>query len=495
MGSSLEGVEVPPSLQLIEALRENNPANVLQAIKMKADVNFVEAGTRRRGLLHFALECGGNVDSVSHLLNAQADVNSTMGLGKTPLHIAVQQYLTLPFAVLRMLVCAKADFSIPDSRGVTPLDGAKMIAMKAAQAGSNKAEPRQSTMLRLLLNEISERPTVALQVQDCWEVRGAEFADMENDKIVFYTESTFGLYSLAQKRTIFTKRLRQSQVQSSVILASVNPELGTIAVCLEIKSTASLADQVQNVILVWPNGQLQYEEPLKLSIKVGTNEDRRQSDALPACVILSRTKGTQTLVCRLADRQVFRWCLNSARSQLVGETKLTGSGGVLAADDDGCWIAVAKTDADEIEVWHVRDDPSTISICTYVKKRPSVMAVGRLQRDGAYLALSVDMGTSGQVAPVEVMHISISGEVKNIYRLALGYSCRSLAFCHRAHDRIVGSDSDGIVILSHLPEGKLHMCHDSPGMRCVSASPDRTLAISAEANHFRVFKLNWSGSD
>merc|ERR1719433_2587813 len=99
---------------LLEALRSDNLLQARQLLQQQADVNFVEAApTTRTPLLH-VLEVGGKLDSVNLLLKARANVNAVMSRGKTPLHLAIQQYLSLPPLVIRMLLCHKADLSTPD---------------------------------------------------------------------------------------------------------------------------------------------------------------------------------------------------------------------------------------------------------------------------------------------------------------------------------------------------------------------------------------------
>jgi len=112
---------------------------------------------------------------------------------------------------------------------------------------------------------------------------------MVKDRVVFHSESSLCVYSLSQSRTVFVKKLRQKRVESKVRHVSVNPALGTIAVCLEITEGPNA---IQNVSIIWPTGQLQEEEPLKLSIHVSLPEEPdRDPEVLPSCAILSRTTG------------------------------------------------------------------------------------------------------------------------------------------------------------------------------------------------------------
>lgn len=489
------------NLQLVSALRENNVAEARLALQAKADVNYAEASPSCKTPLHIALEAGGNIDAVYLLLQAQSNVNACVrgvAQGATPLHYAIQQYLNLPPLVIRMLLSARADLKLADGWGATPLDSAKMIAMRSCKNTGSGASADSAARVRQLLNEVTEQPTVAVGVMEGGEVRSAIFADQENDKIVFHTESSLCVYSMKQRRTIYVKKLRQSRVSSMVQHVSVNPTRGTIAVCLDIVEAEAQGQAVQNVSIIWPTGQLQEEEPLKLSIHVSLPEGQK-ADALPSCVILSRTPGPQMLLSRLCDGQVYCWRLNAARSQLISEVKLMEKAGLVATSDSGCWIAAVNEDGGssdgQIDVWSYYENNGLLQNprqVTTVKKRPQCIAIasnGNEGRSPCLLAIAEHTPAGAAQAPIEILMIGADGTQESVYRLRVTSPCYSLAFCYGTYTQLLSGHVDGRVVIYDLPRGTSAMSHDSQGTRSISISTDSTLLASAEANYFRVFKV------
>mmetsp|Transcript_92937 Transcript_92937/g.240053 ORF Transcript_92937/g.240053 Transcript_92937/m.240053 type:complete len:675 (-) Transcript_92937:436-2460(-) len=477
------------NLQLMDAVRENKVQEARLALQSRADVNYADPSCKTP--LHIALEAGGNIDSVNLLMQAQSNVNAGGVRGTTPLHYAIQQYLSLPPLVIRMLLSARADLSIADGWRATPLDSAKMIAMRSVNPAG--APPDSAARVRQLLNEVTEQPTVAVNVMEGGEVRSALFADLENDKIVFHTESSLCVYSLKQRRTIFVKKLRQSRVTSHVQHVSVNPVLGTIAVCLEMADADGSA--VQNVSIIWPTGQLQEEEPLKLSINVTLPEGHRQH--LPSCVILSRTQGPQMLLSRLCDGQVYCWRLNSGRSQLVSEVKLMSRAGLVATSDNGCWIAAVNLESlePEVRVWSyimpngMLQNPRQVAT---VSRRPMSMAIASNGTEGnsPCLLAIVEATPAGQPqSPIEILMIGSDGASESVYRVRVPSPCFSLNFCYGSFTHLLSGHTDGRIGVYNLPRQQSSMSHDSQGTRSISISTDWTLLTSTEANYFRVFKV------
>jgi len=478
-------VEAPMNILLVTALREGNVAEVRSILQQQADVNFVDQDAQARTPLHHALESGGNIDIVNALIQARAHVNAASQQGSTPLHYAIQQYSSLSPTILRMLLCARADLMIPDGRGTTSLDSAKMVATQSRQ------NSRLSSWARQLLNEVTEQPTLAISVIDAKEVRGAQFGDTQNDKIVFYTESSVGLYSLNLQRVIFMKKLRQLQATSFQHLA-VNPWLGTIAVLLEIEAKREV-EFVQNVCILWPFGQIQDEEPLKLSMQVGTFESRKKSEMLPACIILS--KDSQNLVSRLCDGQVFCWQLNAARCQVVSEKNLASRGGLIAASNDGVWIAVVNQAVDnggQIDLWSHetpagrKQDPLLIM---NLKKRPASLAVKESGSNTSCLLAMVEVSAPGlPVAPVEIFTVDIDNSVTSIYRVRLRAPCHTLSFCDGPEGYLLSGDTEGLILIHDPIQNKHTVYHDNPSIQSTCISIDRSLIVTTEANYLRVFR-------
>jgi len=473
----------------VQALRSDSLTQAKQLLQQRADVNFVEnAPAKRTPLLH-VLESGGNVDAVNLLLRSRANVNIAGALGKTPLHLALEQYnMNLPPLVALMLIHYKADLTLPNSRGVTPLDTLRVISMQPGQQG-----PRQ----RQLLNEVSEMSTTDIYVIEGQRIQSALFADTIRDKVVFSTESSIGIYSLVQKRVMFFKKLKNQHVSSAVKQISVNPELGTIAVCLELLDMQNKEIVGKsNVFIVWPNGQLQDEEPLKLSIKV---DAMSANGTLPACVMLSRCQGQQMLLGRSVGGKVFCWHLNQARSQLVSETELTQNGGLMALADTGTWVAVVTSDGEsgmpqEVSVFlnaAAAGAKAQMEVVAKLPKLPHEMAIQQTTGSSStcFLAIAEGVQPDGTPSPIEVFSVSADGAYSSVYRLKAPSLCYTLIFCHGISTYLLSGHVDGLIVVYDLVSGGTSMCHDSPTSRFLSICADRSLVVSAEENYFRVFKV------
>jgi len=358
---------------------------------------------------------------------------------------------------------------------------------------------------------VTEQPTLAICTLPGMNIDNVLFGDTVNDKLVFYSGAFVGLYSLKQKRTTFINKLRQpgSVISSTVQHVSVNPELGTVAVCLGvIQANQGEVQSVQNVTVIWPNGNLQDEEPLKLSIQINQSSGVLDSELLPAQVILSRSFGPQMLLSRLSDGQVYCWLLNSARSQLVSEVQLKKRGGLIATSDDGCWIAVANQEREpsrHIEIWmyeNLGNPQGKPKLVCSLNKRPSSMAVAHKQsfsptanrpptRPPGYclLAFTEEVKPGQPLGPIEIISVAPDGTCNNVYRVRLSSPCLSLSFCHGSSTHLLSGLADGSAIVYNLPQGEVTFSHDNPGTKCFSASTDRTLLASSDANYFRVYKV------
>jgi len=487
----------------VAALCADNLAQARQLLQQRADVNYIEPQPSQKSPLFHVLECGGKIAAVHFLLKARANVNAAAARGKTPLHVAISQYLTLPPLVIRMLLCNKADLGMQDERGLTPLDCIRLISMQSSQQPQQgRAKEDSDSRMRQLLNEVTEMPTLDTVVIDGQQVQSALFANCQNDKIIFSTESSIGLYSLSQKRVMYLKKLKQQQktqqVTSAVKHISVNPEFGTIAVCLDLMDTQQ--DQIvgrQNVFIVWPTGQLQDEEPLKLSMKVDPTPHDSQ---LPACAMLSRVEGPRMLLLgRLVDGNVFCWHLNQARSQLESENNVAKNGGLCALSDNGAWIAVVMHEQEtgmmpQLTVFSYAYDSidgrrTKPEVVVRIPKNPQAMAIQNMPDGGCYLALSEAPLLDGTASPIEVSTISLDGMYRNLYHLRGPSPCYSLSFCHQTAAYLLSSQADGLVVVYDLPNGTTSMCHDNPGRAFRSICTDRTLIVSAEDSYFRIFKV------
>lgn len=278
---------------------------------------------------------------------------------------------------------------------------------------------------------------------------------------------------------------------------SCNPELGTIAVCLEIVGEGA-AQTHTNVIMVWPSGRLQNEEPLKLRLE---QEESNFGDTLPANIILSRGQGTQIMHARLRDGRLIHWRFNFARSQLVHEATLAECVGVMASSDDGNWVAAAElqttaaTNADvtQLYVWLLQGNvvsDAVSPVCILERETPPTnLAITWKGSTGCLLAVAQQGSVGIPPRPVEVLFITCEGAWSSIYQLKVQGPSYSLDFCYDTPNFLVSGHSDGSVVIFNLLTGEISQSHDSPGTGCISISPDRKLIVSAEANCFRIYEV------
>jgi len=477
--------------QLVQAVITNNIESAKEAIQQGADVKRFSK-TRRHTLLHAALEGRGHLEMVNLLIESQCDVNAAAADGKTPLHLAIAKHVDLSPMVMRLLLTMRANLNAPDKSQMTPLDCVRAVAKAAAN--------RPDTSARQLLEEVSERPTIAVAVLENQQVLGALFADTQNDKVVFYTESAVGLYSL-QKRTVYWKQtLTHLRVQSFVRDMMVNPEHGTIAVFLEVigmqqTDSPSVDSQVQNLILLWPTGQLQEEEPLKLSMESAAQE----LGALPPALCASTSDAPMVLLSRNCHGKVLIWRLNSACSQLISEFEVSNKGGPVALSDTGRWTAVVNygsgtAQLGQVEVWSFEDLNGRMhhrprQVATF-EGRPSQMAIiSRGDSNTGLVAVAEEVAPGCPPAPIKLVEIEANGTVSSSYCVRTDSPVKLLGFSYSDPDHLITGLADGLIIIYNLPEGSLKFLHDDADIRSAAVSQDRTLIITTLSCCFRVYKV------
>ncbi|CAJ1371503.1 unnamed protein product [Effrenium voratum] len=479
-------------IQLLECVQRHETAQVKELLKQRADVNFQEGTPYLRTPLHLAVENGGTVDEIGHLLQAAANVNAVMAQGKTPLHVAVQQYRKIPTVAIGMLLCSKAKPDTKDSSGRTPMDLVKQVfAQLSARGPDNQPllSVADSGKARQLLSLVMDQRMVAFNLES-QEVQGVHFADTEGDKLVYDTKSGVGLYSIKAQRTLFFKNLKQKN-EGSVYNVAVNPEAGTVAACLRFQQDTPEATQSTIVMVIWPNGQLQHEEPLKLRLPPTAVVDR---DLLPPMVTMSRTLGTSIVIGRLADGQVYCWQLNSARSQLVSEVKLASCAGVLASSDDGSWVALANKETGHFDVYmldlaaHRQARLAYQPVNKLLNKRPAQMSVQSLQ-DACLVAFVEDLPGVQSQPVIEVTRAGCDGSLQTVYRVPIPSACSFLSFCYKSSASILCSCAEGLQLVFNLSNSETSCAYDNVGVRSVSISKDQTLLASAEKNFFKVYKV------
>mmetsp|Transcript_65834 Transcript_65834/g.122824 ORF Transcript_65834/g.122824 Transcript_65834/m.122824 type:complete len:614 (+) Transcript_65834:121-1962(+) len=497
MASPAGIVNESASHALLAAACTGSAADVKLALEQRADVNFPDAAKQQRTPLHLALEAGGNPEVVGLLLEARANVNATTLMGRTAMHCAVERYLMTPPVAVRMLAAAKADLSAVDSRGASPIDMVKAAAQLAFQQQSRPDDMPSAGMRKVLqmLDELTDLPTVAVPLLD-QEVRNVAFVDMDNDKVVWHTDGTIGLYSLRTQTMLFRKRLRpggpSGHVQSCVLCVSANPMTNTVAACLEITEAAQ---GPQNVAIVWPNGQLQDEEPLKLNLGLrpapaGLAGERSQAQL---CLSQTGSSSPQVLVGKLGDGQVYAWRLNASRTQLLAEVKLMNLCGLIAVSDSASWIACVDKEADDVLVV-LRADPranaqsqSGQRVAT-IKRRPMCVAVAERLETSCLVAITENPPPGLTASVIEVLEVNIDGGTATVYRVKPESLCMRIQFCHGSNIFLASAHVDGVVALYNLQRGEVAVSHDDPEIRSMSISPDRMLVATAQGRHFRVYR-------
>mmetsp|Transcript_40657 Transcript_40657/g.73466 ORF Transcript_40657/g.73466 Transcript_40657/m.73466 type:complete len:615 (-) Transcript_40657:152-1996(-) len=484
---------------LLAAACNGSAAEVKLALEQGADVNFPDAAKQARTPLHLALEAGGNPEVIGLLLEARANVNATTLMGRTALHCAVERYLMTPPVTVRMLTTSKADLSAVDSRGASPIDMVKAAAQMAFQQQSRPDDMPNMGMRRVLqmLDEVTDLPTVAIPMLD-QEVRNVLFADMENDKVVWHTDSTIGLYSLRTQTMLFRKRLRpggpSGALQSCVLCISANPMASTIAACLEI----SEAQQgPQNVAIVWPNGQLQDEEPLKLNLGLRPAPAGFAGELTPAQLCLSRkgANSPQVLVGKLGDGQVYAWRLNASRTQLLAEVKLMNLCGLISVSDSASWIACVDKETDEelvvLRAEHQLKQATPSQSCQRVaslKRRPMCVALAERSDTSCLLAITESPPPGLTASVIEVLEVTIDNGATTVYRVKPESLCTMLQFCHESSIFLASAHIDGVVALYNLQRGEVSVSHDDPELRSLTVSPDRMLVATAQGRHLRIYR-------
>eukprot|EP00403_Amphidinium_massartii_P010968 CAMPEP_0178414814 /NCGR_PEP_ID=MMETSP0689_2-20121128/23229_1 /TAXON_ID=160604 /ORGANISM="Amphidinium massartii, Strain CS-259" /LENGTH=609 /DNA_ID=CAMNT_0020036113 /DNA_START=45 /DNA_END=1870 /DNA_ORIENTATION=- len=472
------------SIALLAAASCGSAVEVKAALEQNADVNVADQSKQSRTPLHLAVEAGGNPEVVNMLLEARANVNATTVMGRTPLHNAVERYLMMPPVVVRMLTAAKADLNAVDSRGAAPIDMVKAAAQLTFQQRPREDDVSMRQVLQLL-DEVTDLPTVAIPMLD-QEVRNVVFADMEKDKVVWHTDSTIGLYSLRSESMLFRKRLRPGHLQSCVLCISANPIVNTIAACLEITEAAQ---GPQNVAIVWPNGQLQDEEPLKLNL--GLRPAPAGFSGGQAQLMLSQRgpNEPQLLVGRLGDGKVYVWRLNASRTQLLAEVKLMNLCGMMAVSDSATWVAGTDQESDG-EIVVLRADKVTAQNQTSqkiasIKKRPACIALAERTETSALLAVTGPPPPGLTSNVIEVLEVTVDGGMSTVYRVKPESLCSMMQFCHDSCNFLASAHADGLVALYNLSRGEVAVSHDDPELRSMSISPDRLLVATAQGRHFR----------
>merc|ERR1712048_1027995 len=262
------------------------------------------------------------------------------------------------------------------------------------------------------------------------KICGLQFADTKNETIMFFTESSLSLYSVSQNKIKATRKLKatDSDFVATVLHASANPEVGAIAVILQTINRGTLGTS----IVVWPNGRIQLEEPLKIQLSVGAElpHDRK----LNACVFLSRTDQSrpQTIIMQNPCGRIAWWRLNAGRSQLEAEEILIESGRVnsmIALDDECTWVAQNDLEVGQVQILHLME-ARTSTWCEIIKlpRTPIHMAISNCSTaprtsipmpNTCNLALCEPSLEGGVPRPIQVLQINaLTAEFQVLYQIS-----------------------------------------------------------------------------
>ncbi|CAK0870573.1 unnamed protein product, partial [Prorocentrum cordatum] len=181
---------------MFKAVSRGHASELRAALRRVGDVTVNVPGLDHGSFMQAALDvhrqrsAGGpqppqTLELVSCLLQAKCSPNAPAADGKTPLHMAIQHHASMSPIVARLLLSASADLNARDATQRTPLD---YVHEQSVDSGS--------PAIRQLMDEVTERPTVAVGVVEEESVLGAAFADAENDKVCFFTETSVGVFSV-----------------------------------------------------------------------------------------------------------------------------------------------------------------------------------------------------------------------------------------------------------------------------------------------------------
>jgi len=467
--------------QLMASLQRHDMAMVRSLVQNGADVNFQEGAPYFRSPLHIAVENGAMPEEICYLLKARANVNAVMMQNKTPMHLALQQYRKISTFAINMLLSSKADSRMTDCSGISPVDLIKQCAQEWARGDGAESGPKA----RQLMSMVCDQPCVSFHVEG-QEIVEVHWADVKKERIVYCTKLGVGMYSM--KSASVELWWEGPEHDLMVENVSVNPECGTVAVCFAGMHSGT------TMMLFWPNGNIEYEEPvmLKMNTAMNTWNDREQS---PPTVSLSRTEGTLVAFGRLLDGKVICWTWTLTRAQIVAEKELVKCGGIFAHSDEGNCLCAFNRETNDIEVWAspaIRQNQDFI-LCSRLRKRPSAMSVQSCHdayspQPTAILAIFEEAMQTNLA--IDVFRVDLgSGEHQHVNRLPINAPSFSLRFCHRSADHLFCGCSNGTWMLCDLQSCEVTYGHETPNTRSIAASFDRSLIVTAESTHFTVSQV------
>eukprot|EP00928_Gymnodinium_smaydae_P047050 TRINITY_DN31388_c0_g1_i1.p1 TRINITY_DN31388_c0_g1~~TRINITY_DN31388_c0_g1_i1.p1 ORF type:complete len:607 (-),score=90.55 TRINITY_DN31388_c0_g1_i1:65-1885(-) len=454
------------NMALHNAVRASNVDEVRALLEQQADVNSVTAESCAP--LHLAVEESGNVEMVHQLILAKAHVNAQSKRGKTPLHYAMQQLLTIPPLVPLMLIVSKADVRLPDARGTTTMDCAMLLA-KQMQQPETRLTDVDRRCARQVLVEVTDHPTTAVHAMGA-DVVTCYFSDRSNERVIYLTETTVGIFDSRKQRVTYCTELQKVGAVGRAKKMSVNPEFGTVAICLEDMAQHSTS------IIVWPSGKFQDEQPLVLTLEV-----RDCVEPHRYFLSLSRAHSQQVLHAGLPDGRIFCWRFNSTRSQISSEEQVPSNSTFLDVSSDGQWVVLATHDGrdEQVQVWNHENAVNGAKLVTSFYNAPMALTVTALPVSGGGCAVALvsrNVSSGAPLAPIEVFAVTTSGQMTLSYKLTASAPCQTLRFISDGH--LLGVYNDGLIAVYDLPRRTVARRYCLPETRSVDMSPDCSLIAS-----------------
>ncbi|CAJ1340600.1 unnamed protein product [Effrenium voratum] len=464
----VEVAEFDGLLQLEHSVRSGDVAAVKSFIRTQQGEFLKIANRPVDNLLSLGLQSYRRLDMVKELIQGRCSANSVTEDGRSPLHWAVSEVDSISPIVTRLLLCSRADHLQRDNRQLTPVDCLK----------SRAARPDVSSNVKQIMSELLEHPTQQVAVIEKERVLSACFADASCETVAFHTDSAVGFYSLRSAEVTMRKVLSKPKAKSGLRGMAVHRARGTLAVLVELTGNTP----AKEMVIVWPRGQLEDEEPLQWCVQ--DDSSGTSAGSMPSMIAMSRLGDSPVVACRGRGGQTMAWRLHPSGAQLDAEMVLVDEGGgAMALSCHGRWLALEESGG--LKVWALAGNSPEAVAC--LKRRScSAIAVAETPDSGTCL-LAIAGGSEGHV---EVLRVQADG-YEMVWRVPpnTNSNFRILSFCDEDSGSLVAVQEDGLIMLSKLSESASTCIFDDSALRTVDTSPDKRLMVTTIDNCFRVFKV------
>ncbi|CAJ1456525.1 unnamed protein product [Effrenium voratum] len=256
-------------LQLEHSVRSGDVAAVKSFIRTQQGEFLKIANRPVDNLLSLGLQSYRRLDMVKELIQGRCSANSVTEDGRSPLHWAVSEVDSISPIVTRLLLCSRADHLQRDNRQLTPVDCLK----------SRAARPDVSSNVKQIMSELLEHPTQQVAVIEKERVLSACFADASCETVAFHTDSAVGFYSLRSAEVTMRKVLSKPKAKSGLRGMAVHRARGTLAVLVELTGNTP----AKEMVIVWPRGQLEDEEPLQWCVQAAKPSPESAKQGSTSC--------------------------------------------------------------------------------------------------------------------------------------------------------------------------------------------------------------------